>query len=209
MAHQQSSTTTRLILLAPLAAGLTFSLFVFMQTLIRSDVIVIEETAGIPDIRINWVPKEIEPIHETTIEDIEEVVEPPVINPIEFPDDGTQTPDDNGVFSGRIVEVDTGINREEISLVVSRVPTPVYRLEPEYPRSEANRGMEGACTVHFDILASGETANIRTSRCDTSGFARASTRAVASWRYTENPDLSPDRIFMRNASVTLTYTMED
>lgn len=209
MARQHIDSTTRLIFLAPLAAGVTFSLFVLMQTLIRSDILVIEESSGIPEIRINWVPEDIVPDLHADIDEIEPVVEPPAINTLEFPDDRAQTPDNDGAISGRVVTVETGIDQDRVTLIMPRIPTPVFRLEPEYPRTEASRGIEGECTVHFDILASGETANIRISRCDTSGFERASRSAVANWRYTDSPDQPADEIVLRNTSVTLTFNMEE
>ena len=209
MARQNTMTLGRLTLLAPLAAGLTFSLFIFMQVLIRADVIPVEEPSFIPEINFNWVPDDEYPDRQADIDDLEPVVAPPLIDTLEFVDDQGATPDDMGGYSRTVLIDETRIDHTGMNLVIPRVPTPVYRVEPQYPRAEAARGEEGECTVFFDILASGETANIRTMRCDTSGFQQASVRAVSNWRYTAYPEEPANTIVIENTSVTLTFAFED
>lgn len=66
------------------------------------------------------------------------------------------------------------------ALIGSDTPPPLdTRVEPTYPRSELARGVQGDCTVRYDILASGRTANVSIIACDSAGFERASHEAVA------------------------------
>lgn len=63
-------------------------------------------------------------------------------------------------------------------------PTPLYRLEPMYPREQAKRGHEGWVILSFDIDTYGFVTNVELeSKHGAHGFAKQAKRAVKKWRY--------------------------
>ena len=89
-------------------------------------------------------------------------------------------------------------------------PPPLQlRVPPAYPASELRRGVSGDCTVQYDVLASGQTANISVLGCASAGFARASVAAVEQWRYQAHPGLAPDQVVQRSLQTTLVFNLED
>lgn len=70
-------------------------------------------------------------------------------------------------------------------------PRPVVRVAPDYPQRAAARGVEGDCTIGFDVSPGGMPANVRVVACSSPLFARSSVRAVERWRY--NPQVVDGR----------------
>ncbi len=174
----------RLLIGLPLAAIVTVALFLVMRGLIFSD-------AEPPDRNIEAVNIEI--TSQRTDSDIsirsnrpqqpEEVRTPPPPPRIEAA--RAERPAE-GLAStlGRLPEIQPEeVNQSDFEVVVSdRDEQPLVRLEPQYPRRAAERGLEGSCVVTFDVNPDGTTANI-SATCSSSMFERASIRAVERWRY--------------------------
>ena len=65
-----------------------------------------------------------------------------------------------------------------------REMVPEVRVQPIYPRSALEQGIEGWVQLDFDISATGKTQNIRVRDARPKGmFEMAAKRAVARWRY--------------------------
>ena len=66
----------------------------------------------------------------------------------------------------------------------TKVHTPILRVEPVYPKTAANQGVEGYVIAEFDILASGKVSNVKVVEAEPSGvFDGASVTAVQQWLY--------------------------
>ncbi|MEL6568083.1 MAG: energy transducer TonB [Pseudomonadota bacterium] len=67
-------------------------------------------------------------------------------------------------------------------VIDSREAKPISPPVPQFPRAMAERGVEGACEVRFNVSTRGEPVDI-SADCSHSGFARAAERAVAQVRF--------------------------
>lgn len=88
------------------------------------------------------------------------------------------------------------------------LPPLTRRVDPVYPQREQSRGIEGSCTVRYDILASGATANVQVLACDSSGFARASVTAVERWSHASELGRPGHEIVRRGAETRLDFRLE-
>lgn len=87
-----------------------------------------------------------------------------------------------------------------------QAPMPIVRIDPVYPASAERRGLEGQCTVIFDITPQGSTTNVRALNCTSTQFERASVNAVSGWRY--NPQVRDGQpVMFRGATTQLRYTL--
>jgi len=200
------STATRIPLVLPVAATITIGLFMMMRGLIDVGEISIPVVEEMPEIIINFEPEVIgtEPSIDMSIL---EPVEPPPVQP-----DVRDTETDMGEIGGEnfvytAPPIETG--GLEINAIFNRdtAPQPIVRIEPVYPSRLIMRGVEGTCSVVFDITAAGTTANVRVSSCTDQGFAQATINAVRGWRY--NPQVSNGEASLyQGASTTLVYQLD-
>ncbi|MEE2567372.1 energy transducer TonB [Hyphobacterium marinum] len=178
-------TIVRLVVGIPIAAIVTFALFMLMRVLIFTDVAFDEEER--PDLRFDINP-EVERLNarsrDTSIEDVNRVDPPPPPPQIErqaadLPTESLTT------IVGRIPEFEAPqLNNNNVSFNVSdRNAQPLVRIPPNYPPRAAERGLEGTCTMQFDVTPDGTPTNIVATSCTSSMFERASIRAVERWRY--------------------------
>jgi protein TonB len=169
----------------PIAAIVTIALFLLMTKLIFIDAEPPELAVDDLQISINdEVPDISARRRDTTIEDVQQVEPPPPPPQIdrqraEQPTEGLAT------VMGAIPDFAAPqLNSDSVSFSVSdRDAQPLVRIEPQYPMRAAERGIEGSCTVRFDVQANGTPTNIRILTCDNSLFERAAERAVERWRY--------------------------
>lgn len=175
----------RLLVGAPLAAIITFLLFTLMQILI------FEDGAPLPDvddevrISISEAPEEIAArVRDTSIDQVEDVTPPPPPPAIERAR-ADQPTESMATIVGGLPEFDRpSLTGGDISFNVSdRDAQPLVRIPPQYPPRAAERGIEGRCSVEFDVTPDGNTTNIRILSCTNSIFERDTIRAVERWRY--------------------------
>jgi len=175
----------RIIIGIPIAAAVTVALFLIMRVLIIPDQVDIEEGGDALRISINDEVAEVEARRrDTTIDDVDQIDPPPPPPQIERqaaeqPAEGLDT------IVGQIPEFETPqLGADSVSFSVSdRDAQPLVRIEPQYPPRAAERGVEGSCSVRFDVTPDGTPTNITILTCDSSLFERAAIRAVERWRY--------------------------
>jgi protein TonB len=175
----------RLIGGIPIAAIVTVALFMLMTRLIFTDGAPPAENDNELSFTINDEVQDIAARRrDTTIEDVQQVEPPPPPPQIdrqraEQPSEGLAT------VMGAIPDFAAPqLNSDSVSFSVSdRDAQPLVRIEPQYPMRAAERGIEGSCSVRFDVTADGTPTNIRILACDSSLFERAAERAVERWRY--------------------------
>tara|TARA_R110002072_G_scaffold149527_3_gene297419 strand:- start:722 stop:1339 length:618 start_codon:yes stop_codon:yes gene_type:complete len=203
-------TIVRLIIGIPVAAIVTFALFMLMRTLIFTDATLDEEAAE--DLRFDINP-EVERLdartRDTSIEDVDRVDPPPPPPQIERQAADLPTESLNTIV-GRIPEFEAPqLNNSNVSFNVSdRNAQPLVRIPPQYPPRAAERGLEGSCTMTFDVTPDGTPTNIVATSCTSSMFERASIRAVERWRY--SPKVQDGVPVARRGVVTdINYTLAE
>ena len=175
----------RLFVGLPIAAVITFLLFMLMQRLILTDEVVIEEAGD--ELRIS-ISEEVEDLQvrqrEVTMDDVNDVEPPPP--PPQIERQVAEAPsEDMNTIAGEIPEFDApDLGSGDVSFDVSdRDAQPMVRIPPQYPPRAAERGTEGYCLMQFDVTPDGTPTNIIAVDCSSSLFERSSVRAVERWRY--------------------------
>jgi periplasmic protein TonB len=175
----------RLLVGAPLAAIVTFLLFTLMQILIFEDGTPLEEAGDDIRISIAEAPEEIQArVRDASIDQVEDVTPPPPPPAIERAR-ADQPTESMSTIVGGLPDFDRpSLTGGDISFDVSdRDAQPLVRIPPQYPPRAAERGIEGRCSVEFDVTPDGNPTNVRILSCTNSVFERETIRAVERWRY--------------------------
>ena len=174
----------RLIIGIPIAALVTFGLFMLMQALIFTDSEFEEETATEIQIDIRPEVEELTRQRNVDIRDVDQVTPPPPPPQIER-QRASQPSEGLATIVGEIPRFEAPqLNSQNVNFSVSdRDAQPLVRIEPQYPPRAAERGVEGTCNVRFDVTPDGTPTNIQIVRCSSSLFESAARRAVQRWRY--------------------------
>ena len=168
-------------LVLPVAGAITVGLFFLMRGLIDIGDVRPEPAVERPPVVIHYEPEPVDP-HIPVDMDVIPLDPPP---PTErLPIDRVRPTSDAPMENYTVPAVDVGGLELASNVVpVRRDPLPVVRIPPVYPDTAARRGLEGQCTMIFDITPQGTTANVRPLDCTSSLFERASVNAVSRWRY--------------------------
>ncbi|MGF1607186.1 MAG: energy transducer TonB [Rhodothalassiaceae bacterium] len=86
---------------------------------------------------------------------------------------------------------------------------PIVKIEPQYPRRAAERGIEGTCLVSYTVTPEGTTTDIQVveSECE-SIFARASIQAAEKFKYKPKV-VNGEAIAVANVQNLFTYQLAD
>lgn len=86
---------------------------------------------------------------------------------------------------------------------------PIARVEPEYPRRAAARGIEGYVIVEFDVSETGRVIDPRILGAEPpSVFDRAAIRAVGQWKY--NPRIQNGKpVKMLNLRTRFSFSLRE
>ena len=200
----------RLFVGLPIAAVITFLLFMLMQRLILTDEVVIEEAGD--ELRIS-ISEEVEDLQvrqrEVTMDDVNDVEPPPP--PPQIERQVAEAPsEDMNTIAGEIPEFDApDLGSGDVSFDVSdRDAQPMVRIPPQYPPRAAERGTEGYCLMQFDVTPDGTPTNIIALDCSSSLFERSSVRAVERWRY-EPKIQNGNAVWRRGVQTRLDYQLAD
>ncbi|UTW55889.1 energy transducer TonB [Kordiimonas sp. SCSIO 12610] len=173
---------TRFIPATGFASATTFGLFFIMQSLVanNSDVEIITEYHPAPKIPIEKItPTEVEPIDRLPPYDPPEPPEP--VDPITPPTEILPINPISPVGPPRYEETGPG---PEISLHSDGAMVPIVRVEPQFPRKAAERGITGWTVVEFTVTAAGNIENAVVIDAEPKGyFEAASLKAVKKFRY--------------------------
>ena len=170
-----------------IAASITFGLFWVMQALIGVAGEMLEEK---PSLIVDFVrlKRNTEPeAKKREIPDRKAPEQPPPPPQMNFsqnlnPDEGV------GVI---VPNVDAGIDLAETDLSAGgsdRDVVPLVRVEPQYPMSAKQRGVEGWVELRFTITKAGTVSNIVVTAAHPGTiFNRSAVQAVSKWKY--NPKI--------------------
>ena len=200
----------RLLVGVPIAAVITFLLFMLMQRLILTDEVELEEARDELSISIS---EEIEDLQvrqrEVTMDDVNDVEPPPP--PPQIERQVAEAPaEDMNTIAGEIPEFDApDLGSGDVSFDVSdRDAQPMVRIPPQYPPRAAERGVEGNCLMQFDVTPDGTPTNIVALDCTSSLFERSSIRAVERWRYEPRIE-NGNAVWRRGVQTSLDYQLAD
>ncbi|HCR66597.1 MAG: energy transducer TonB [Oceanicaulis sp.] len=200
----------RLLVGVPIAAVITFLLFMLMQRLILTDEVELEPARDELAISIS---EEVEDLsvrqREVTMDDVNEVEPPPP--PPQIERQVAEAPaEDMNTIAGEIPEFDApDLGSGDVSFDVSdRDAQPMVRIPPQYPPRAAERGVEGSCLMQFDVTPDGTPTNIVALDCTSSLFERSSIRAVERWRYEPRIE-NGNAVWRRGVQTSLDYQLAD
>ena len=200
----------RLLVGVPIAAVITFLLFMLMQRLILTDEVELEPARDELAISIS---EEVEDLsvrqREVTMDDVNEVEPPPP--PPQIERQVAEAPaEDMNTIAGEIPEFDApDLGSGDVSFDVSdRDAQPMVRIPPQYPPRAAERGVEGNCLMQFDVTPDGTPTNIVALDCTSSLFERSSIRAVERWRYEPRIE-NGNAVWRRGVQTSLDYQLAE
>jgi protein TonB len=179
--------TLRLLGVSLIAATVTFALFWVMQALIGVAGELLEDKPS-PIVDFVRLKRDTEPeTKKREIPDRKQPEQPPPPPQINFSEN--LNPDDAvGVI---VPDVDVGLELASADLGTGgsdRDVVPLVRVEPQYPMSAKQRGVEGWVELKFTITAAGTVANIVVTASNPGTiFNKAAVQAVSKWRY--NPKI--------------------
>ncbi len=200
------STGLRLVAALGLAGAITFSLFMVMQALIASNSSPATEVDERPTITISFEVPDRDAVRDQRRPTLDPVVAPPP-RPV-IATEREARPVETG-YTVQPPVIDEDVAMDGVADFVLALPPLENRVEPIYPPREASRGVQGDCTIRYDVLASGRTANLSVVSCDSSGFERASLEAVSGWRHSAARGQDPNEVVRRGVTTTLAFRLED
>ena len=197
----------RLVAALGLAGAITFTLFMVMQALIASDAPPPAEAAEPPVITLSFDIPDHEPPREPRNPRLDAPVAPPPAAHRIITE--AQPRPVEGGFATTAPRIDDDAVMQGMDRIGMPPPPLDTRVEPVYPRRELARGVQGDCTIRYDILASGRTANLSVLACDSRGFEQASLEAVAGWSHAAARGEDPYAVVRRGVTTTLSFRLED
>ena len=176
-----SGALRRLVVGLPLAALITAALVAIMQGLIaQQPPTTTPERAPVPDIEIvstrDVTPPGVRDWSTTLIE----LEPPPPIAARTVPEPG-DAPGPAGRVPDLAPPTVTPAGPTTGFAQASLPPRLIFAPRLEYPAAMYPR--EGACTVGFDVEATGKTSNVSVVSCTQRGFANAAVRAARAFQY--------------------------
>lgn len=193
-------------LVLPVAGAVTVGLFLMMRGLIDIGPVEPEPEREPLQVEIRFDVTEVEVDPAVDMEIIPDVEAPPPVQRLDVPHG---TPDEgfvDAVYEVRTIEPGEVEMSSTANLNRDGNPIPLIRIEPAYPDSASRRGLEGQCTMVFDITPEGMTANVRVLNCTNTAFERSSINAVMRWRYSPQVLDGMPTVY-RGATTQLVYRM--
>jgi protein TonB len=186
------------------ALALTGSMFWFLHTMISGPVGSIDLK---PPLKIDFTPQR----KDTIVQQKQDKPERPKV---------TQVPKMPSMTVASTADVSTGVmmtqptvergdfGRLSVSGGSDRDVIPLVRINPEFPRRAAARGIEGWVQLEFTITPAGTVENARVIDADPKGqFEDAALKAIARWKY--NPKVVDGKPVARNGiQVVLRFELD-
>lgn len=165
----------------PLAALVTFALFLLMHLLIAMADTTLDDKAAtkmadifMPETKIETQLKEAKP---DKPEDVEEP--PPDMPQPEFQDFDVQA---TAMNMNVPIQADVSVDLNGASASDGEY-LPIVKVAPIYPNRAATRGISGYCIVQYTVTTTGATRDPVVTDCPNSVFASASKKAALKFKY--------------------------
>lgn len=170
---------SRALMAASASLLMTFTLLFFMYALVKNDYELVEQPEEIP--RIEDIHMKEPPPLENLPPKIERPIEPEP-EPVMPQHEVVLTPSEPGLIIAERITPDT----PDISVasVGGDQLMPFIKVQPNYPVTATQRGIEGFVDVVFDVTEIGATENIRIVHAEPSSiFNRSVIQAIQRWKY--------------------------
>ena len=191
----------------PVAAAVTVGLFVLMNNLIDIGPVAPDPVQELPPIVIMFDIKPEEPRERMTIEELDPVAPPPPVQRLDVDIAPVEAVTSEVSWHLPPVEV-AALNHSGGLVNIDRNPVPSVRVPPVYPPAALSRGLEGQCSMLFDITPQGTTTNVRALDCTSSLFERAAINSVSRWRY--NPQMQDGQpTLFRGATTQIVFSVSE
>jgi len=199
----------RWIIGIPIAAILTFLLFMLMMGLIAGEWEP-QEKKETAKFEINPKVEDLKVIkRETKIDKVKRVTTPPPPPQIER-QQAVQPSEPIATLEGAIPEFEAPkIDRQSFKIAVSdRDAQPLVRIPPVMPQRFLSGDKSGHCRMRFDVSPEGAPFNIVSTYCTQSILERASIKSVEKWKY--NPKMQDGRpIARRGVETKIVFQLQD
>jgi protein TonB len=179
--------TLRLLGVSVIAATITFALFWVMQALVgvAGDILEEKKPLVVDFVRLK---RDTEPeTKKRKIPDRKQPEQPPPPPQMDF----SQNLEPDASTTVLIPDVEAGLELAASDLSAGgsdRDVVPLVRVEPQYPMSAKQRGVEGWVELRFTITKAGTVTDIVVTAANPGTiFNRAAVRAVSKWKY--NPKI--------------------
>jgi len=182
----------RWIIGVPIAAILTFLMFMLMMFLISGEWEP-QEKLETAKFEINPKVEDLKVIkRETKIDKVKRVTTPPPPPQIER-QQAVQPSEPIATLEGAIPEFEAPkIDRQSFKIAVSdRDAQPLVRIPPVMPQRFLQGDKSGHCRMRFDVSPEGSPFNVVATYCTQSILERASIKSVEKWKY--NPKMQDGR----------------
>jgi periplasmic protein TonB len=201
-------TWLRILVGIPVAAIITFLLFMLMRNLIIPEKIEIEEAEARAVIEITQQTKDSEIKRNIKRPDKPEDVKAPPPPPRIQPAKSEQPQEGLATTLGKLPDLQPQrVDKNDINFnVADRDEQPLVRIQ-NYPRRALERGSEGSCNATVDINPDGSTSNIRLS-CTDSVFESQARRDIENWKY-QPKVVDGQQVGRRNIRAELVYQLAD
>lgn len=203
------SNILRWIIGIPVAAFLTFALFVLMMVLIAGEWVP-QEKSKTQKFEINPTVEDILVVkRETKIDQVKKVVTPPPPPQIER-QKAAQPSEPIASLEGKIPEFEPPrLERESFKIVVSdRDAQPLVRPQPNMPPRFLEGNHSGHCKVKFDVSPEGSPFGVVNTFCTSRLLERESIRSVEKWKFA--PKIVDGRsVSMRGVESAVRYNLLD
>lgn len=184
----------------------TFTLFVFMASLISSDEVGFTEPKPSILVSINQTPPESKATQRERPPLTPPPMQPPVRTTTEAVDEVAST-DGIGYKPAKLDLGNTLNNKFSMDAAPNSDARPVVRINPKYPVSAARDGIEGWVNLSFDIDEIGQVINVKVIEAEPKRiFNKSARQALRKWKYRAKM-VDGKAIIQRNLQVMLTFNM--
>ncbi len=200
----------RILVGFPLAAGITYLLYVFMLSAITKDEVTLAEQSQreLGLITPKDLVKEISLKRPKLSKEIDSDRKPPPPPKVTVRNSDIDMP--AITIDGKpatIQKIDPSDLIDKSIFSTNRKAKPISTPVPMYPRRAAERGLEGDCNVTFDVSRRGEPFNV-TASCSNKVFVNEAVRAVSKAKFAPKIVNGVSKVF-ENAVYPLQFRLQD
>ena len=191
-----------------IASGVTFGLFFLMQALVVTDEVRLSDVENIRILDVVRVDREQKPKREET--EVQKPDKPDAPPPdLNIPNASTNLSGQALNFGQLSMGADLSASGPALGAPTDGDYLPLVRIQPQYPRRAAERGVEGYVIVELTVTPDGTTRDIQVVEAEPSGyFERAAKRAAEKFKYKPKV-VNGEPIMVNGVRYLFTFELED
>jgi len=191
-----------------IATGVTFGLFFLMQALVVTEEVRLSEVENIRILDVVRVDREQKPKREET--EVQKPEKPQAPPPdLNIPNTSPNLSGQSLRFGQLSMNTDLSATGPALGAPTDGDYLPLVRIQPQYPRRAAERGVEGYAIVELTVTPNGTTQDIQVVEAEPSGyFERAAIRAAEKFKYKPKV-VNGEPIEVNGVRYLFTFELED